>query len=146
MVLCVVLSGCAKAKAPGAPGLPSTTLAKIAKAETDVTFYVGQAEQIVQTFFHAGTITASTASKINQILGKVTAANAEAITITQNLVEHPEQTGTINTIIKPIIAAVQDSLNNGLIDVQDPNVKATISASLSSLLIVLQTIQASTGS
>ncbi len=145
----MALSGCAKTGAPGTPGLPSgtdATLAKIVLAEGDVNVGVSGALQITQQLFNGGTIDKQTAITIANVLAKVTAANGEAIKITRGLVNLPaSQRSAIQSIIVPIVNAVQDSLSNGLIAIKDANAKASISAALSSLLVTLEIIQSNTG-
>ena len=143
----VALSGCAKV-APGSipPTGTDATLAKIGQAEGDVDVGVATALQATQQLFAAGTIDKSTAMTIANILAKVTAANGQAISITKGLAAvDPAHRTAINNIIVPIVGALQDSLTNGLLPIKDANAKAVLSASLSSLLVTLQIIQASTG-
>lgn len=149
LALMLLSLGCAKATAPGAPPLPSNTdatLRTIVQAEGDVDAGVAASLQITEQLFAAGTIDKATASTIAGVLAKVTAANGQAISITKGLVTvPPAQRSALQSVIVPIIKAVQDSLNNGLINIKDANAKAAISASLSALLVTLQIIQSSTG-
>jgi len=115
-------------------------------AEGDVNVGVSGALQITQQLFNGGTIDKQTAITIANVLAKVTAANGEAIKITRGLVNLPaSQRSAIQSIIVPIVNAVQDSLSNGLIAIKDANAKASISAALSSLLVTLEIIQSNTG-
>lgn len=145
----ISFAGCAKATAPGAPALPSSTdptLSKVVKAEADVDTGVAGALQITEQLYSAGTIDKATASTITGVLAKVTAANAQAIAITKGIsTVAPAQRSAIQSIIVPIIGAVQDSLSSGLIPIKDANAKASVSAALSALLVTLQIIQSSTG-
>ena len=142
----VALSGCAKVAPGSIPPTTDATLAKIVQAEGDVNAGVATALQATQQLFAAGTIDKSTAMTIANILAKVTAANGQAISITKGLVAvDPAHRTAINNIVVPIIGALQDSLTNGLLPIKDENAKAVLSASLSSLLVTLQIIQASTG-
>ena len=149
LLLFIVLASCAKATAPGTPVLPGTTdatLRAVVQAEGDVDAGVAGALQITQQLFAAGTVDKPTAVTITNVLAKVTAANGQAIAITKGLVSiPPAQRSTIQSIIVPVINAVQDSLSNGLIPIKDANAKAALSAALSSLLVTLQIIQSSTG-
>lgn len=143
------LSGCAKASAPGTPALPASTdstLRAVVQAEADVDTGVAAALQITQQLYAAGTVDKATASTIANVLAKVTAANGQAISITKGLASiPPAQRSAIQSIIVPIIGAVQDSLSNGLIPIKDANAKASVSAALSALLVTLQIIQSNTG-
>lgn len=142
----VALSGCAKVAPGSIPPGTDVTLARIVQAEGDVNAGVATALQATQQLFAAGTIDKPTAMTIANILAKVTAANGQAISITKGLVTvDPAHRSAINNVVVPIIAALQDSLANGLIPIKDANAKAVVSASLSSLVVTLQIIQASTG-
>lgn len=146
LIAFVALSGCAKVQPGSIPPGTDTTLLRIVQAEGDVNSGVATALQATQQLFAAGTIDKPTAMTIASILAKVTAANGQAISITKGLVTvDPAHRTAINNIVVPIIAAVQDSLTNGLIPIKDANAKAIVSASLSSLLVTLQIIQTSTG-
>jgi acyl-CoA synthetase (AMP-forming)/AMP-acid ligase II len=145
LVFCVLLFGCAKASAPAVPGAPSgtnATLAKIVQAETAVETSVAGALKITQQLYSGGFIDKTTAGNISSVLATITQANAQALQLTQGLTTiSATQALTLQNIEAPIIQALQNLIDSGLVGIKDANSKAAISAVLSTLLVTLQIIQ-----
>lgn len=145
LLLFMGLLGCAKATAPGTPVLPTgtnATLAKVVQAESDVDAGVAAALTIVQTVYGQGLIDKPTASSVAGVLATITAANGQAIALTKGLVTiSTTQALNLQTIEAPVVAALQNAINSGLVGVKDANTKAAVTAALSTVLVTLQIIQ-----
>ncbi len=126
-----------------APVSPLTTVAKavndIATANSTITTTIIAANA-------QGLISNGDTQAILNICQQIAQADAQASLLIRGLSTLPAaQQTNVWAILKPVLATVNTSLQNGLLGVKDANTRATVSLALATLQAALTAVQAATG-
>ena len=125
-------------------------LTNLSKALADVSQGVAALQQSVIDGNKAQLISDGDTETILRLCFKINAAGQQASAITRKLTQlDPTSRGSVLTILKPIIAAVNDAVATGVLGIKNPATQATIQTTLVTIQTALnsaQVILAATGS
>ena len=146
LVLIVSLTACATKSGTTAPATPSTALQKLATRIDDAAKAVGTLQTTVINANQAKLISDSETASILAICSKMNQAGLQASALTRQYTTLPAGTGpTLLQIINPIVAAVQNALSSGLVNITNQTVRNDVQAALTTLQAALAAVQVALG-
>lgn len=129
-VLCMALVACT-----------DDALVKVSKALNDTALATGAVETTLIQANAAGAVSEDDTRTVLTLCLKIEDANKQAVAVTRGLVKlTPAQRGDLTLIIKPILDAVTQAINSGVITIKDQGVRTKVLASLATVQVALTTI------
>ena len=124
-------------------GCTDTQLTNLAKALQDTALGMGTLQTTVITANKQGLINDNDTETILRLCFKINASGQAASRVTRTLTKlNAPSSSAVLAIIAPLVSAVNDAVNTGLINITDPKVKADVYASLVVIQTALNTAQA----
>lgn len=116
-------------------------LTKTAQALNDVALSVGAVQTTVIESNKAGALSEDDTRTVLLLCQKINTAGQQASAITRGLTKlTPAQRGSLTVVIKPVLDAVAQAVNGGLITIKDQGVKTKILAALVTIETALNTV------
>lgn len=143
-VLLTFVTACATKTGTTAP--PTTALQKLATGIDDASKAVAALQTTVINANTQKLISDSETAAILTICSKVNQAGLQTSALTRQYTTLPAGTGpTLLQIINPIVAAVQNALATGLVNITNATVKNDVQAALTTLQAALAAVQVALG-
>ena len=117
-------------------------LVNLSKALNDVALGMGTLQTTVINANKAGALNDADTETILRLCFKINAGGQQASKITRSLTKLTAlSSSSILAVMAPILTAVNDAVNSGLVNITDPTTKANISAALVTIQTALNTVQ-----
>lgn len=139
--LALLLWGC-PSTTPSTPAPPKTPIQKAVIAEADISDSIGQLQTAVIMGNQQGIIPDAVVAKILNITVKLALSDQQATNITKGLTTlTPAQQASIVALFTPMLAAISDSITNGLIPIKNVDTANSIRLLLTTLQGTLSGLQ-----
>lgn len=130
LVLCVSMAACEDA-----------SLTKTAQALNDTALAVGAIQTVVIDANNTKVLSEDNTRAILQLCDKISDAGKQATAITRGLTKlTPAQRGSLAVILTPVLDAVTQAINTGLVPITNQDIKTRVLASLVTIQTALTTV------
>lgn len=123
-------------------GCTDAQLTNLAKALNDVALGMGSLQTTVIAGNKAGAISDTDTESILRLCFRINAAGQESSKVTRSLTKlDAASSSSVLAILRPVLAAVNESVASGMLGIKDPQVKSTVTSVLVTIQTALNTAQ-----